>query len=209
MIRHLTRSRLCAQMVLVLTLALCLSVFALPSATAHAAVAQTVPVTIHGQVYRITPGTTLKFPFTYHDGTHGWVLYTFTDAPARAATPQPASINCKTANSSQWFTNVYGGVLAKFNMSQYWCYNGTQVTVNPPNRPTYSYSTGYGWSLYGANALNYGLYGYPPSTAYEAWGSFRFNGPFGIGCVSGDNFIDFYGSGSYHVSYDQASQYGC
>jgi hypothetical protein len=202
---HLERLRLPALTLAALTLLLALSAFTSAPTFAQAPQSQQISVTVNGHVYMVALNTTLKLPTTYADGSKGSVGFTPSAQPTLATNVAvtPYASGCKTAYATQTFYNAFGGVLASFTISQYWCYDGTDITYY--TSPGDSYSTGYGWSLANATVNIVSIYAQWGHTD----GTFRFNGPFGIGCKSGQNTIYWYGTGNFSTQFNQNSYYGC
>ncbi len=202
---HLERLRLPALTLVALTLLLAFSAFTFAPTAVQTSKSQQISVTINGHVYTGKLNETLKAPITYANGSQGLVGFTLSIRPALAnhAAVMPKVTSCRTASANQTFYNAFGGVLASYTIYQYWCYNGTSIVSY--NQPSNSYSTGFGWSLAGSAVAIVSH----TSTVGHTDGTFRFNGPFGIGCVSGENTIYWYNTGNNSNQYNQNSYYSC
>lgn len=85
-----------------------------------------------------------------------------------------SSSGCAWDSESEWGTNIFGGILYKYTITQYACWDGSSITYLPAaNRGG---QTCCGWSLVSENHYN-GWVSYP----WEAFahGDFAFGGPLG------------------------------
>lgn len=185
---------------------------------AHAATApphSTFTVTFGATVYHLTAGQSIRFPVTFADGSRGFEEF---GSSANAPIVLPGSfaiaspdtvIGGGTAcqNQAAWLSgvNIYGQTIWTYTMYQQWCYDGTSVVSH--NNPTYSWwvAPAVGWSL--ANHAEWTAF--ISSTQGQGEGTMRANGPFGIGCASGETLVTYYGDGSYNAIAGPMSEYGC
>ncbi len=208
------RSRFLPLTVIALMLALVVSISIARPASAHAATyslsPQQISMTINGRMYMTAPGVAVRLPTTYPDGSKGWIDFTAGTTGATgsarltANSVSPNTVSCKTAYGTQTWRNGLNQILISYTLSQYWCYDGTNIVSY--DYPGDNYQTHYGWSL--ANQA-VAITQYPTPQWARSAGTFRFNGPFGIGCKSGENTIYWYGTGLQSNQYNTNSYYGC
>jgi hypothetical protein len=208
------RPRILSIVVCIPALALALILSTAETAAAHAASpstrSQQVVVKINGKIYHTSSGAPVRLPTTYPDGSKGWIDYTpGTAVTARqsAASISPKTVNCREATATQTWRNLVGTILAQYVLHQYWCWDGT--VIKSFNAPYATWTTNLGWSLANSGVLVTQVPVIDSSQWGSSFGSFRFNGPFGIGCKSGANELYFYGNGQNSNTYNTNSYYGC
>jgi hypothetical protein len=142
------------------------------------------------QPVKLLPGQQVDLP--QKDGTTRHIklsLRAKTTGTALSSAPLSAS-GCAADSESSWATNVFGGVLYKYTISQYVCWNNSAITYLPAQNA--GWQTCCGWSI--SSQSSYHAWISSPWSAY-AHGNFAFNGPFQS--VSGWVEIYVYGDGSY------------
>lgn len=180
-------------------------------APVHAATRdQTYKLVVNSTPYYLSAKQRLVMLFIFKNGEKGKIVFElgFDDAiPASTSTRvnYAAGYSCWTPWLKQTWTNVFGGILASYTLYAPFCYNDSHVYWN--GSPYQRTSSGYGWGL--ANSNTTGPDYDTNHTMGTDWGYFRFNGPFGFGCVSGLNKITFDRSGKATYYDNQSSQYNC
>lgn len=163
-------------------------------------------IVIGGRVYNVEWGKTIVFATQLPDGSRGWIRYR-TDLAMTAlkhgvgqASPNDP---CLTVSGTEQWTDYAGFVLVNYTLYQYWCYDYTEITTYTT---AYSRISAYfSWSLANHSEATTMT---PPDHGLGT-GKFRFNGPLGIGCVSGAIDIYFNGSGGNAVFKYYGGYYGC
>lgn len=184
-----------------LVCALYFSAITAPRASAHSVASAQVHAIINGRVYMMIAGRKLTFPITYSNGSKGTISHMANIENFKTAGGDP----CHYGSGNTTYYNIFGQTLASYTFYQYWCYNGS--TITSINAPYAEWSTYLGWSL--ANHLESTVFSGVGKTVGESVGTFRFNGPFGIGCKSGRIEGLYYGDGGFSPEYTDGGFYGC
>jgi hypothetical protein len=169
---------------------------------------------VHGRTYTLTPGAPLKVPITLPDGSAGYLVGTIgvigsssTVAVRPAVVAQngvaPLTVTCNTVYVGMETQNGIGGLETQFVLYQYYCWDGSQITGY--HQPYSKEASGWGWSF----NQSYVVLNRISSTAGVSSAGFRFNGPLGIGCVSGYEELDFFDTGRVVPIGKWESEFGC
>jgi hypothetical protein len=144
------------------------------------------------QPIKLSPGQQIDLP--QKDGTTRHIKLSLrAKATGTALSSAPLSASgCATDSESEWGTNIFGGILYKYTVSQYMCWNGSAITYLPAQNA--GWQTCCGWGL--SSQSSYRAWISSPWSAY-AHGNFVFYGPLGSSVVSGWVEIYVYGDGSY------------
>jgi len=182
--------------------------------------------TVDGKVYHLTKGVALKVPVNWLHGKIRYVsakfddiTYDITSSTAGNATPGlsrqvhqmgaaiPLAYYCQTSTITLNDYDFLGIIIASYTLLEYWCHDqsldgGTLGEFDNPYEQSYGNA---GWGLVNhAEGVQY-------KDDFDGYsnGIFRFNGPLGIGCVSGYANIHVQGDGHWNANAANASEFGC